>query len=211
VNLLRNYEINFVRAVAGDNDIVRGDRIRAASFLRKVLRPDLVKRSIEPPPRSTSGEGLPRPSRRCRWSGFTLIELVVVVTIVGVLASIAIPSFQGMRERAQIVAAISDIAVLSQELTEFELINNRFPNSLAEAGLGGRLDPWGNPYQYLNHEGASNGPKRKDRFLVPVNSDYDLYSMGPDGTSVAAFPAGPSRDDIVRANNGGFIGLASVF
>ena len=170
-----------------------------------------MKWSIEPPTRSTSEEGLPRPSRPCRWSGFTLIELVVVVTIVGVLASIAIPSFQGMRERAQIVAAIADIGVLSQEPAEFELINNRFPNSLAEAGLGGRLDPWGNPYQYLNHEGAGNGPKRKDRFLVPVNTDYDLYSMGPDGRSMAPFTAGQSRDDIVRANNGGFIGLASVF
>ena len=144
-------------------------------------------------------------------SGITLIELVVVMTIIGVLAGIAIPTFQGMRERAQVAVAISDIGALSQEITEFYLLNDRYPTNLSEVGLGSGVDPWGNPYQYLNHEGASNGPKRKDRFLVPVNSDFDLYSMGPDGTSVPAFTAAVSRDDIVRANNGGFIGVAEIY
>lgn len=52
---------------------------------------------------------------------------------------------------------------------------------------------------------------RKDRFLVPINSDYDLYSMGKDGESVAPLTAAKSRDDIVRAANGTYVGLAENF
>ena len=52
---------------------------------------------------------------------------------------------------------------------------------------------------------------RKDRFLVPINTDFDLYSMGKDGESVPALTAAKSRDDVVRAANGAFIGLASKF
>lgn len=143
--------------------------------------------------------------------GFTLIELLVAMSIVGVLAAIAIPTFQGLRERAMVAAAIAEIASMQQEITEFWLINDRYPTSLTEVGLAGSTDPWGRPYRYLDHTGASNGAKRKDRFLVPVNSDFDLYSMGANGLTVVPFPPPASQDDIVRANNGGYIGLASEF
>jgi general secretion pathway protein G len=52
---------------------------------------------------------------------------------------------------------------------------------------------------------------RKDRFLVPLNTDFDLYSVGRDGESVPPLSAAKSRDDVVRAANGAFIGLASKF
>jgi general secretion pathway protein G len=52
------------------------------------------------------------------------------------------------------------------------------------------------------------GDLRKDRFLVPLNSDYDLYSMVKDGASKGPLTAAESRDDILRANNGAFIGVA---
>lgn len=52
---------------------------------------------------------------------------------------------------------------------------------------------------------------RKDHSLVPINSDYDLYSMGPDGKSQAPLTANASRDDIIRANNGAFYGKASNY
>jgi general secretion pathway protein G len=68
-------------------------------------------------------------------------------------------------------------------------------------------DPWGRPYQYLNIALAPNpGVLRKDKNLVPINTDYDLYSLGRDGDSVPPLNAAKSRDDIVRANNGAFIG-----
>ena len=55
------------------------------------------------------------------------------------------------------------------------------------------------------------GEVRKDRNLVPINTDYDLYSAGPDGNSVPPLTAAASRDDIVRANDGRFIGKAEEY
>jgi len=78
-------------------------------------------------------------------------------------------------------------------------------------------DAWGNPYRYLkiagqDLKGKGKGDKaRKDHFMVPVNTDYDLYSMGPDGVSKPPFTAQASRDDIVRANDGRYVGPASEY
>lgn len=60
---------------------------------------------------------------------------------------------------------------------------------------------------------SSQAPQmpRKDRFLHPINSDYDLYSQGKDGRSVEALTANLSQDDVIRANDGAFIGLARNF
>ena len=74
------------------------------------------------------------------------------------------------------------------------------------------LDPWGNAYVYLSFEGLRGlGRMRKDKNLVPVNSDFDLYSMGPDGRTALPFTAAASRDDIVRANDGGYVGKAENY
>jgi general secretion pathway protein G len=64
--------------------------------------------------------------------------------------------------------------------------------------------------------GGGGGPSavslaRKDRFLVPINSDFDLYSMGPDGRTQATLNAPVSRDDVIRAANGAYYGLAEKF
>ena len=52
---------------------------------------------------------------------------------------------------------------------------------------------------------------RMDRFLHPINSDYDLYSMGKDGETVLPLTARKSHDDVIRANDGSFVGLAVEF
>jgi general secretion pathway protein G len=73
-------------------------------------------------------------------------------------------------------------------------------------------DPWGRPYQYLRIDGGTtpglNGKRRRDKNANPVNSDFDLYSVGRDGLSVAQFTGKDARDDIVRANNGNYYYLA---
>ncbi len=96
----------------------------------------------------------------------------------------------------------------------FYTLNDRYPTDLAEIGLDYLKDPWGNPYQYLNISLAQADPKakskiRKDHSLHPVNTDFDLYSMGPDGDSKAPFTANASRDDIVRAYDGSYYGRVS--
>ena len=55
------------------------------------------------------------------------------------------------------------------------------------------------------------GQLRKDKNLVPINTDYDLYSKGPDGKSVTPLTANSSRDDIIRANNGAYVGEAEDY
>ncbi|MEE8106831.1 MAG: prepilin-type N-terminal cleavage/methylation domain-containing protein [Planctomycetota bacterium] len=62
-----------------------------------------------------------------------------------------------------------------------------------------------------NGNGGGVGQARKDHFLVPLNSDYDLYSKGPDGKSSPPLTAEASRDDIIRANDGAYFGLASDY
>lgn len=59
--------------------------------------------------------------------------------------------------------------------------------------------------------GNVQGQVRKDRNLNPINSDFDLYSMGPDGATVSALTAPRSHDDLVRARNGSFFGVAEDF
>lgn len=140
-----------------------------------------------------------------------MIELMIVTSILGALAALAIPNFRRAVERARVVKAIGDITTMQQTLQEYFEVNGSYPNSLAEVGLDGRTDPWGNPYEYLPVEGTPRGQLRKDRFLVPVNADFDLYSMGPDGRSNPPFTAAASRDDIVRANDGGFVGIADDY
>jgi general secretion pathway protein G len=66
----------------------------------------------------------------------------------------------------------------------------------------------------LNIEDAdakTKGSIRKDKNLVPINSDFDLYSKGPDGKSTPPLTAKDSLDDIVRANDGGYFGVASKY
>jgi general secretion pathway protein G len=87
--------------------------------------------------------------------------------------------------------------------------NMSLPDSLTDINYANYLDPYGNPYQYLNIQTSKGkGKCRKDKFVVPINTDYDLYSMGKDGQSQSPLTAKDSRDDIIRANDGAYIGPA---
>ncbi len=144
--------------------------------------------------------------------GFTLIELMVVIAIIGTLSAIAIPNFIAYRERARLVAIVSDFKNIEKVVFAFTADNGRFPDTLAEAGLGAPSDPWGNPYVYYPMSNVPPGVKiRKDRSLHPLNTDFDLYSLGADGRSVAPLTAKASHDDIIRASNGGFYGFADNY
>lgn len=142
------------------------------------------------------------------------MELSLTVAIIAVLAMIAIPKYQDYREGIKVQKAITDIAEISAFIKQYETETREFPDSLSQVGgdSGTRLDPWGNLYQYYNIQTAKGkGMLRKDKSLNPINSDFDLYSMGKDGKTSTALTANNSHDDVIRARDGQFIGLASDF
>jgi general secretion pathway protein G len=126
--------------------------------------------------------------------GFTLIELMLVVIIIGVLVAMVAPKMSGRSEQARIAVAQADVDLnIATALKLYELDNGSFPttdeglNALVAAPSTAKhwkgpylekspMDPWGNTYQY-----KSPGTHR---------SDYDLYSFGKDGTE--------SSDDVVN-------------
>jgi general secretion pathway protein G len=144
--------------------------------------------------------------------GFSLVEVLTAGTVLAALAALMLPQFSEYRLQAQIAKAIADIRTLDTSVQLFRITNGVLPSSISEIASGGVLDPWGEPYQYMKIEGAkAKGHSRKDRFLVPINSDFDLYSMGPDRKSEAPLTAKASQDDIIRANDGRFVGRAEDF
>ena len=139
-----------------------------------------------------------------------LRNVIVVLAAVLVVGSFAVPAFTGYVERSRVARAVSDIGTVSLRLHQWQRSGRSLPQTLAEAGITA-VDPWGRPYVYLRAADARRAQLRKDGELVPLNSDFDLYSLGPDGISALALPAAPSRDDVVRAANGAFIGVAANY
>jgi len=137
-------------------------------------------------------------------------DVLVALAIVLMLGSFAIPAFNGYLERARVARAVSDIGTMSLRLHQWQRSGHTLPQNLGEAGIA-VVDPWGRPYVYLRAADVSRAQLRKDGELVPLNSDFDLYSLGPDGVSALALPAAPSRDDVVRGANGAFIGIAANY
>ena len=145
-------------------------------------------------------------------SGFTLLELLSTIAIIGILASIAIPNYLSYRYKFKITRAVTDMKNIDKAIANYLIDNGSLPNSLDDLGIDLPLDPWGRPYRYLRIDGGTtpgiNGIRRRDKNANPVNSDYDLYSMGNDGRTAPQFMAKKARDDIVRANDGTYYGLA---
>lgn len=120
-------------------------------------------------------------------SAFTLIELLLVMVILAILASLIIPMFVGRAEQARVTAAQTDISNISSALDTFEIDNGHYPTTSEGLialikqppgmpnwhgpylkGNSVPLDPWGHPYQY-----RCPGQHSKD--------GYDLWSLGPTG------------------------------
>lgn len=145
-------------------------------------------------------------------AGFTLLETMIVVAMIGTLSAIAVPVYSNYLEKAKIARCVAEMRILEREVLVFTDEKGNLPVDLAQIGRGDLLDPWGNPYQYLNIAATNGvGQVRKDHNLHPLNSDYDLFSKGKDGRSSPPLTAQWSRDDIIRARDGGFIGLASQY
>jgi general secretion pathway protein G len=148
------------------------------------------------------------PKRR-RSLGFTVIELMVVVTVMGTLSLMAVNRTQTTVEQAKVARAIGDIRAISAEVQGYQVAGQTLPTTLADIDRAGMLDPWGHPYVYVNF--ALSGTPRTDVFGVALNSEFDVYSLGPDGSSALSLASGVSQDDVVRAADGGFIGKGARY
>ena len=214
---------------------------------------------------------------RLDW-GFTLIEIVIVIAIIGIVSAIAVSNYLTYIERVRVASAVASIRVIEVQLDDYVRSDEPLPATLSEIGVTHMLDPWGHPFVYLPFStfspsssgaggdsggssgsgdsgsssggssgsggsggssggssgsdgsggssgdssgsggsqsdpdgGAYIGEARKDHFLVPLNSDYDLYSVGKDGESRAPLSVPVSADDVIRANDGAYIGLAANY
>lgn len=135
--------------------------------------------------------------------GFTLMEMIIVIALIGSLFGIAIPVYSNYRQKIRINKAVDDIKALETGIMKYFDENGRYPADLGQTGMGNLLDPWNNPYRYLwingNPDPGMEGRRRRYRNNIPVNYEFDLYSMGPDGRTHKSFRNAYARDDIARA------------
>jgi general secretion pathway protein G len=150
-----------------------------------------------------------------RRRGFTLLELMCAAAVAALLLTIAVPTYRTAVQRAHVRACVNDLLQLSMAIESYRTAHGMQPPlSLDDLPAGPRIDPWGNPYKFLNFASGEPGVKgkiRKDHNLHPLNTDFDLYSTGPDGKSAAALTAKSSRDDIIWARDGSYVGVASEY
>jgi general secretion pathway protein G len=146
-------------------------------------------------------------------NGFTLVELIVSMGIVLTIMGIVAPLYAEALNRARVVRATVDIRSIALDIVGYEMTKGQLPDTLAQAGVMTLTDPWGTPYQYLRIRGGKSGKGgvRKDHKLNPLNSDFDLYSMGRNLVTKTQISNKDSLDDVIRANDGGFVGLASEY
>jgi general secretion pathway protein G len=149
-----------------------------------------------------------------RKHGFTLAEMAIALAIVAVVASIGLPKYQDYQEQLRVTQAIYEINFMNSKLMlKLDELHGDAPGDLSEIGEPGKKDPWGRDYVYQPLTGIKGvaGKARKNKNLVPINTYYDLYSKGKDGQSILPLTAAVSRDDILLANDGRFVGMAKDY
>ncbi len=145
----------------------------------------------------------------------TILEVLVAMAGTATILAIALPVLEGAQEDLRRHEAVTDLQVIQFQVTKFELKYGTIPANIAALDLNEDVatDPWGAPYHYLNYEYAVSPDfvPREDQFLKPVNTAYDIFSQGPNLDHHKNLSNWRSKDDIVRASDGEFIGVADEF
>jgi len=152
--------------------------------------------------------------------GVYQIELIVVLGMIAALTITGTRVYSHFIDKARNTRAIGEIRVLEKEILEFWQTNDLLPDTLGELGRAATQDPWKTPYQYINFDTTPDSEeKRRTKGNRgrgrgggdPLNDDFDLFSNGKDRMTAPVLTESTSKDDIVRANDGGYIGLASEY
>jgi len=142
--------------------------------------------------------------------GFTLIETLLGVVFFAITAGVAAPRVTGSVPGERIRRTTQEICRIETAIDRYRAAHGRLPDSLDQLGMPVPLDPWVHPYEYVNF--ASRGLSEQRAYHgMALNSDYDLYSRGPDGQTDLMINASPAEDDIVRGRDGEFVGVASEY
>jgi general secretion pathway protein G len=134
--------------------------------------------------------------------GFTLVELLIVVAIVSLIATMALLGFQDFMEKTKISRAAEEIRGLEKEIIAYSTDKATYPAGLVDIGRETLKDPWGNSYFY------SQTPGTRHNGAFSLNTDFDLYSTGPDGLWADLISDPLSVDDIIRADDGSFCAIS---
>ena len=122
------------------------------------------------------------------------------------LAVMAVPTYSKVKDKVREVRTMEEIRGLEKGVLAYSIDKGgTLPANLAALGIPIQADPWGNPYQYFRV--PTDAPPRLD-LITPLNDDFDLYSMGPDGLTAQRTDDPKSLDDIVRSGDGTFVGMA---
>jgi general secretion pathway protein G len=142
------------------------------------------------------------------------MELMAAMVIIGLLSAIALPGYSAIVARQNVRKAAVDLQDIAMLLERFRSQRFALPETLDDLGKVLPKDPWGRDYQFLNFSSPTPGTQgqiRKDHNLHPLNTAYDLYSLGKDGRSQPPLTAQASHDDVIYARDGGFVGLAEDY
>lgn len=143
-----------------------------------------------------------------------MVELLMVMAIIGVLATMSYSTLGEIRDNTKIARAISEIRSIEKDIFAYATEKGSYPPGLAEIN---RLekDPWGNDYVYVpaGNPGGVDPVGNRNSGGQPINSDFDLYSKGPDGitSNDGTFTEPRSENDIIRGNDGSFADMAKRY
>ena len=143
---------------------------------------------------------------------FSLIELLLCIAVIFILMSFGMKVMTLAIKRAKIVRCVSEIKSIQTAIEAYRDEHKReIPDSFEVLNINTVYDPWKNAYSYQNYKMIPNGKRRKDKNMNPLNSDYDLWSNGPDGKTAFQINSAFGHDDIIRASDGQFIGIADDY
>jgi prepilin-type N-terminal cleavage/methylation domain-containing protein len=141
----------------------------------------------------------PRRRLLSRYGGFTIIELLFVIAIIGILSAVAIPYYNSYRERVKIATCILGIGVIQKTIIAYYYEKGTYPSSLAEVGMDSEKDPWGNSYQYVRIADTDANPSNNGNGNGGGNSDSGGSGNGGGGGN----SGGSGGNSGGGGNNGG--------